>query len=594
MGKINYSARDFREIREELINLIAVQYPNVIRDISDASIGSMLVDLNAAVADNLNYSIDRAYQESQVDLAQERSSLLNIARTYGLNVRGKKPSSTIISLTFSVPSRNGRVIEELLPIIKRGSTFTNGGVNFILEEDIDFKNDENIEKIPLFDENNVLVGYNVTSFGSVTSGISKVFFKNLNINNSIPFLNVNLPDTEVTSVEEVYVVPTPNILSLEQADLSDEELRWYQVDYLAQSKVFVDVDDTVTGVAKGKWIDNKKRFIVEFDENSKAKLIFGGGTEEGLELFKSNLSQNIFDRLEQTVNNTSMGLIPQPNSTMIVKYRTGGGVNTNLPANSVTRVNKLEYELAGSTADVNRIIKSAVVTNVAPALGGKEVMKLEELRNFIKYNFASQNRAVTLSDYTGLIGNMPSKFGVPDKLNVFEERNKIAISVIGKTASGVYSEQINSLIKDNIAEYLSEFRMINDYIVVKSGRIVNIGFNVDIQVNKSTDKNRVAKDIINLISKKYSSDKMTMGNNIYIGDLTKDLINVNGVVNVINIEVVNKTNQRDKNEYSFNQIVNADEKGVVDTKGTNAIFSDSDTIFEIKYPNNDIRVRFNL
>ena len=62
--QISYTERDFVGIRNELIRLTNIYYPNLIQNTDDSSIYSVFLDLNAAVADNLNFQIDRTLQET--------------------------------------------------------------------------------------------------------------------------------------------------------------------------------------------------------------------------------------------------------------------------------------------------------------------------------------------------------------------------------------------------------------------------------------------------------------------------------------------------------------------------------------------------
>jgi hypothetical protein len=90
--KINYFARNFADVKGELITYIQHFYPELYQDFNDASIGTMLIELNAAVSDMLSYHTDRMFTETQIDYAQERRSILNIARTLGLKIPGKRLS----------------------------------------------------------------------------------------------------------------------------------------------------------------------------------------------------------------------------------------------------------------------------------------------------------------------------------------------------------------------------------------------------------------------------------------------------------------------------------------------------------------------
>jgi len=73
--KINYFARNFVDVRTELFNFVKQYYPDLFSDFNDASVGTMLLELNAAVGDMLSFHTDRMFQETQIDYAQERKSL---------------------------------------------------------------------------------------------------------------------------------------------------------------------------------------------------------------------------------------------------------------------------------------------------------------------------------------------------------------------------------------------------------------------------------------------------------------------------------------------------------------------------------------
>ena len=90
--QISYTVRDFQAIRTELVNFVKSYYPDLIQNTNDASIFSVFLDLNAAVTDNLNNQIDRTLQETVLQYAQQKSSVFNIAKTYGLRVPGLRPS----------------------------------------------------------------------------------------------------------------------------------------------------------------------------------------------------------------------------------------------------------------------------------------------------------------------------------------------------------------------------------------------------------------------------------------------------------------------------------------------------------------------
>jgi hypothetical protein len=136
--KINYFARNFADVRTELVNFIKLYYPEVFSDFNDASVGMMLLELNAAVGDMLSNHTDRMFNETFLDYAQERKNVLAIARTLGLKVPGLRPSITLVDYSVVVPVYGDTWDIRYAPTIRYGSQVLGGGQVFENLEDIDF------------------------------------------------------------------------------------------------------------------------------------------------------------------------------------------------------------------------------------------------------------------------------------------------------------------------------------------------------------------------------------------------------------------------------------------------------------------------
>jgi hypothetical protein len=136
--KISYATRDFAGLRQELVNLTKQYYPDLVKNTNDASIYSVLLDLNAAVADNLHFHIDRVWQETMLDFAQQRQSLFHIAKTYGIRLPGNRPSVALCDFTINVPPRGDKEDGRYLGVIKSGAQISGGGQAFETMDEIDF------------------------------------------------------------------------------------------------------------------------------------------------------------------------------------------------------------------------------------------------------------------------------------------------------------------------------------------------------------------------------------------------------------------------------------------------------------------------
>ena len=600
--KINYSSRNFSDIRIELIQFVRQYYPDIFNDFNDASVGMMLLELNAAVGDMLSFNTDRTFQETQIQFAQERKSILSMARTMGLKVPGKRPSVTIVDFTVTVPVNGDTFDISYAPVIRQGSQVSGAGKVFENLADIDFSDPFTIGGIPnrlilpTIDSNGNIINYKLTKREMVTNGITKTFKRVISGSDSKPFLEIILPDDDVTSVSQVILLEGTNYTKTPTLDqFLDTDLKWYEMDALAEDKVFVGDDDKVSdnsGVRPGKFMTVDKRFIREYTDLGFTKMIFGGGSEDISALCEFDTNKSLVGKIGDFINNTSLGLTLPPDNTMYVRYRVGGGSDTNLGPNTITGKGTINITVNGSDPIINNnVLQSLKVNNPIPALGGKNEPSVEELRNLVRYNFAAQNRCVTLKDYQSRIALMPGEFGVPFRTGVFEEQNKIKVYILGLDSSNKLTNSSTSTLRDNIGTYLADYRMINDYVEVSNGRVVNLSFEIDVFIEKQFPQSQIMAEIISQVTSYMDVNKFDMGDNIYLATLMEAINNVKGVLNVIDMRIFNKIGD---GKYSMNEIAQPyldSETRQIDLLGQFTLFGESTTMFEVKYPNKDILVR---
>ena len=268
--KISYTTRDFESIRTELINFTKTYYPDLILNFNDASIFSVLLDLNAAVTDNLNFNIDRSIQETVLQYAQQRSSIYNIARTYGLKIPGYRPSVTLVDFSITVPANGDKEDLRYCGILRRGSQVNGAGQTFETVYDIDFASAYNNEgypnrtKIPNFDANGTLLNYTITKRETVVNGVTKVFKRAITGTDVRPFFELFLPERNVLGITSVVLLDGTSYANVPtNAVFLGAENRWYEVKALVEDRVFVEdptkVSD-VPGIKVGTYITTNNRY----------------------------------------------------------------------------------------------------------------------------------------------------------------------------------------------------------------------------------------------------------------------------------------------------------------------------------------------
>ena len=598
--KISYATRDFAGLREELVNLTTQYYPDLVKNTNDASIFSVLLDLNAAVADNLHFHIDRVWQETMLDFAQQRQSLFHIAKTYGMKIPCKRPSVALCDFSMNVPVRGDKEDERYLGIMRSGTQVSGGGQIFETVEDVDFsdpfnsKGEPNRLKIPNFNANNQLVSYTITKREAVVNGVTRIYRRVITSLDQKPFLKLYLPEQDVLGVSSIIHKDGTNFgANPTSNEFSDLTNKWYEVKSLVQDKVFVPDPTAVSDKNNFKAGTNKtvtNKFITEYTPEGYFSVTFGSGNVDPLDNLDSHMNGTMKVNLSTYLNNMSLGSIPKSSTTLFIKYRVGGGKDSNLGVNVITSIDNMELDVNGPQSTINtQVTQSMRVTNITPAVGGADQPTIEELRNMISFNFAAQNRAVTLNDYKSIIELMPATFGAPAKVNVVEEDNKVKIKILSYDDSGNLSDTVSNTLKSNIIEYLSEYRMINDYIDIASGEVIDLSLEMDIVIDKNENPTDVIKTAINDTTDFFDISKRKMGDPLFVGDLIRQIGQIPGVVNVIDIRAYNKIGGLYSSSETAMAYKDTLTKEILQSDMT--IFMKSNQIFQIRFPNTDIRVR---
>lgn len=645
-NRIQYTNRNYDEIRNALVDVTRRYYGNIFESLNDASIGQWMLDINSDIYDLLMYNIDRAYQETSITSANSRSSLLNIARSLGVRIPGPKSAlvevelSCILPLMSTTPPNMAQADESYAPFIKRGSLFSDGMNTFELLEDVNFKEQfdsnglSNRQIIPRRNANGDIVSYKYKKLSMATAGQSKIFKRFINADDLKPFFTVTLQDNNILGVESIILKqgqtlsnnPATAEFFVDRESYEDKQgnptQRFFEVDNLIDQYRFgyeeqeiecdannggytyyspiwdmTDVVEITPGVlepirvaVRGKWKRLKNKFVTEYADNGFLNITFGSGLLNRYGTIPTTAEEYTQYRMSRMEANDYMGVLPEPNTTMYILYRTGGGEMSNIGANTLTNIISMSCTIDGDSSDPECSRKKAAVknsievTNPSQSYGGKDAPSNEEIRFMTKYISAAQNRCVTLSDYYARLMQMPAKYGLPFRCGIVEENNKVVIYTLGLDYEGHLTSLLSERVADNMKEYLSQYRMINDFVEIKSGRIINLTFEVDIYAEPSYDNGEVSKRIIELVKDYMDIRRHQMGEDIFVGDLEKEISKLDGVQNLIELRCYNKVGGSYSNTQITQQLVSGTDQ--VDlSESDKTLFSEAGSIFEVKFAN---------
>ena len=428
---IKYLNKDFASFRGNLIEFAKNYFPKTYSDFNESSPGMMFIEMASYIGDVLSYYTDDTLKESLMPYAEDIQSVIALSQFLGYKPKVTSPAISTLSVYQLVPSigtgYNNEPDSKFYLRIKEGMVVasTKNNVEFITTDVVDFSNEVDRE-ITIY-ERDLNTGeatfYLVKKYVQVISAIRQI--KEVNFSDYQTFQTIDLQETDVIQIYDVR---------------DSNNNKWYEVPYLAQEMVFLDYPNieandpdlyqfksTVPYILKT--IKTPKRFTTKINSDSTTTIQFGAGdptaSDEQLIPNLKNVGlglPNSISRLEESFDPTNFlktktyGTSPS-NTTITVKYYTGGGVQSNVPVGELTKINSVEFEENTNLfSDVeSRIYNSAknslAVDNEVPAVGGRGGETIEEIRQNALANFGAQNRAVTAKDFQIRALSMPTKFG---------------------------------------------------------------------------------------------------------------------------------------------------------------------------------------
>jgi hypothetical protein len=609
---IRYINRDFNDFRNTLINYSKTYFPNTYNDFTETSTGMLFIEMASYVGDVLSFYLDNQIQETFIQTARQTENLFNLSYMLGYVPKVTTAASVDIDFYQQLPSKivNGTTVPDYdyslkIPANTQISSNTNNNIKFLIEDIVDFSvsSSQDPTEVSIYQ----------------ISGTQPTFYLLKKTRKAIS-ATINTTTFTFTTPKrfDTRVLNTPNIIGILDITDSDGNI-WYEVPNLAQENIFNSIKNT--NVNDPNYLDNddspyllqlkqiQRRFVTRFKNENTLEIQFGAGNfgdndEEivpnpdnvGLGLpFERTKLTTAFSPLNFIFTNT-YGIAPS-NTTLTVRYLTGGGIGSNVEAGSLTILDNSDIVFLNSnltnTTLANAIFDSVASNNELAADGGQDGDTIEEIRQNATGNFQNQLRAVTKEDYIIRALSMPSNLGVIAKAYAMPAK-------IGEYQSGelptvldlyILSYDINkklriasSTLKRNLKTYLSEYRMINDSVRIKDAFIINIGVEFDIIVLPNYNNNETLTKCIDSLTTYFDINKWQINQPIILKDLFILLDKVEGVQTVKKIKIVNKTGESlGYSDYGY------------DIEGAtinDVVYPSLDPmIFEIKNLNEDIKGR---
>jgi len=587
--KINYLSRDFRTIKDDLIQYAKRYYSDTFRDFSTAGFGALMIDSVAYIGDMLSYYLDYQANESFLTTAIEYDNVLKHGRAMGYKHIGARSTYGNVSLFVLVPANASSTGPDLsyMPILKAGSTFSSAANSmFTLLEDVNFADDSNEIVVANTDQYGTPNSYAVKTTGPVVSGLQQYMVSE--IGDFVRFRRLTIPRNDVTE-----------ILSVTDSDGNE----YYEVDHLSQNVIYVPINntDTTTNLQTPNILKPMvvpRRYTVEHDQGA-VTMTFGYGSHSEfadqsvsdpvdvvLNIHSKNYVTDSAIDPSQFMKTDKFGIGPN-NTNLYIVYRVNTPGSSNAAVGSITNTGASLFRFPNSTtlldSKMASVRSSLEVSNEEAIQGDVRAPRMEELKELIKGAYSSQNRAVTAEDYKSMVLLMPARFGGVSKCSVVQDvdsnvRN-INIYVVSKNGNTFY-EKTNQTLKENVKTWLSSKRMINDAVDILDAKIINLGISFQLLSVTGSNKSEVFNSAMRALQQ-YLSIDLDIGEAFSISDIYSVLNSVPGVADTISVSV----RQAEGVGYSSTKF-NVKNHTTPDGR---LIMAPKNVVFEVKYPNQDVQ-----
>jgi len=593
---IRYINRDFDSFRAQLIDFAKNYFPDTYNDFSITSPGMMFMEMAAYVGDVLSFYQDTQLQETFIQYAKDPKNLYNMAYMLGYKPKVTSVAQTTIQALQILPPNPSNNLEPdwtQAARIGRNTQLRSTSVNsplFLVEKEIDFSfsssfdpTDVSVLEVDEFGPTSFIVTKTAKAFSGEVKTVQRTF------DTYQQFSTIVLEDSNIIGILDI---------------VDQDENIWYEVPFLGQETVYNQVRNvnTDSGVVYSKLnlLKTPRRFTTRFDAQGRLTVQFGAGTKPENDTQFTPTLENVGLGTSTGVSRLDYAYDPSnflytrtygqaPLGTLTIRYLVGGGVQSNVPANTLTQIQSIDLQ----AGDLNLIS----FNNPEAASGGSDGDSLQEIRQNSLRAFNEQGRVVTLEDYvvrcyslSPSLGSIAKVFATRDQLTSVEsttdaivDSNPLSISLYiltynneGKLVQGTPT------LKENLKNYLQPYLILTDAVNIRDAFVVNIGVEYDVVTYPNTPGRDVLLRCNQALIDMFSTPNMNINQPINLAEVYTLLDRIKGVQTVQKIKIVNKVGENYSN-FSYD---------IEGATRNNVIYPSLDpSIFELKYSDLDIRGR---
>jgi hypothetical protein len=564
--QITYLDRDFKSLKGDIKQYLKDKYPDMSANIEDEnSIVSLLLDLNATVADTLNFYIDKQFNEMFITTAQETDSIYRLAHMFGYSPKKKQPASGFVTFYIDINSglwnQGQKTLNINLPRLDMYNSYfsltDDDGVEskYRILHPVDFNN----KTSSFFGNETSKIENNVTwswSYDGIYKVMAKVAVEGSHYSNTTlgPFTGQafekwNIYDEDYYKGFLTHVDWDDGTVHYTGNSFGD---LWFEVDYMANPYGLVRTDH-LTG-AKSR-TQTRRRYITR-------NTSFGSSTIFGYQSVDALGMADRADYLSHPEHGGAslgdplwpLGKRPDVGTNLIHIYLQSKGSKTNQVADSLKTSNfTASYELVPTDlgAHAPKVLSSGAM------IGGSDGETIEEIRHQVHSIFLNQNRAVTAEDYVKILERIPTSWGVPlfragadvRDVTIFKDPSSMTVSggsfthkeidlyAVKRGADGRLAHITDSIEQQSLANYVDHYRMMTDAVFFRKPEIIDINIEYSLNIHGNVQAVTTVNQANEALRQFFRPENWIFGQPILYDDVTKLLSSIYGVKSVVNFLV---------------------------------------------------------
>ena len=595
---IKYVNKTFSDFRQQLVDYAKNYFPDTYNDFSPTSPGMMFMEMAAYVGDVLSFYQDVQMQETFLQYAQEPANLYGLAYMMGYRPKVTSAATVMLDVYQRIPAKleDSDYVPDLdyALIVNENAQLqstTGTPIDFLTQGKVNFSFSSSYDPTE--------VSVYATAGGSPTEFLLK---------KQVPAISATVA-TQTLTVDAVekfktYTIEGTNIIGV--LDIVDEEgNKWYEVPYLAQDTVLLpqsnassDKDKVMSTLLVQK---TPRRFVTRFTSTGALQIQFGAGVSDDDDSVITPDPTNV----GMGVNKIDVAYDPSnfmftgayglaPSSNLTIRYMIGGGIEANVPSNTITRTIGVEKSFNGSVPTSSTYYNSLQFDNPQAAAGGKDGDTVEEIRQNSLRAYSEQLRTVTKDDYAIRALSLPARFGSIAKAYVVQDQltssksandqildsNPLALSIyILAYDNNRNLVPATTTLKENLKKYLAQYKLVTDAVNIKDAFVINVGIKYDLVLQPEAIGRDVLLECNEILRNHFDITSRSINQPINISKLYSMLDRVKGVQTVNSIEITNKVGGS-YSQYAYD---------IQGATRNNIVYPSYDPcIFEVKLPNSDI------